>query len=145
MANLQTTGQISILNLANAFGGSTPHSMNEYYRGGGLVPSIIRDPTSGTYYSLGGLNYVWFIDTSAAPPDYLYITYNNTNLFGQTAVAPGTTSYTGGGYTYYRGAFQFDDGYGGEYYAFHREQSVNTSVPTSGMISLSNFYDAYYP
>jgi hypothetical protein len=143
VANLQTTGQISILNLANAFGGSAPHSMNEYYRGGGLVPSIIRDPTSGTYYSLTNPEYYWYIDTSGSP-DYLIIRYNNVNLFGEN-VASGTTSYTSGGYTYYRGTFLYYDGYGGDFFSYHREQSVNTSVPTSGTISLSNFYDAYYP
>ena len=145
MANLQSSGQIAVLDLANAFGGSAPHSMSEYYRGGGLVPSIIRDPTSGTYYSLTVPNYSWYIDTSAAPPDYLSIVYNNTTLINDAAVAPGTTSYTSGGYTYYRGTFEYYDGYGGDYFSYHREQSVNTSVPTSGMISLSNFYDAYYP
>lgn len=144
MANLQSSGQIAVLDLANAFGGSAPHSMSEYYRGGGLVPSTLRDPTSGTYYSLSVPTYFWYVDTSGSP-DYLYIEYNNTVVVSSVAVASGTTSYTSGGYTYYRGAFQYNDGYGGDYYAFHREQSVNTSVPTSGMISLSNFYNAYYP
>lgn len=48
---LQNSGPISILDLVTEFGGSAPHSLNEYYRGGGLVPDIPANnnvPTSGT-------------------------------------------------------------------------------------------------
>jgi hypothetical protein len=33
------SGQISLQDLANEFGGSAPHAINEYYRNGGLVPN----------------------------------------------------------------------------------------------------------
>ena len=36
---LQSSGAISMSNIASEFGGSTPHSLSEYYRGGSLVPS----------------------------------------------------------------------------------------------------------
>ena len=42
---------ISIQTIVNEFGGTAPHSLNEYYRGGGLVPNIPQNaaiPTSGT-------------------------------------------------------------------------------------------------
>lgn len=48
---LQNSGAISLLNIATEFGGSAPHSINEYYRGGGLVPNTPANsniPTSGT-------------------------------------------------------------------------------------------------
>jgi len=45
---LQGSGAISLLNLATEFGGTAPHSMSEYYRGGGLVSSNNTSvPTSG--------------------------------------------------------------------------------------------------
>ena len=42
---------ISIQTIVNEFGGTAPHSLNEYYRGGGLVPNTPTNaaiPTSGT-------------------------------------------------------------------------------------------------
>jgi hypothetical protein len=42
---------ISMNTIAAEFGGTVPHSLNEYYRGGGLVPNIPANaaiPTSGT-------------------------------------------------------------------------------------------------
>ena len=34
---------ISINTIATEFGGTVPHSISEYYRGGGLVPNTIDD------------------------------------------------------------------------------------------------------
>lgn len=46
---LQSSGAISLNDIATEFGGSTPHSLNEYYRNGGLVTSNNTNvPTSGT-------------------------------------------------------------------------------------------------
>lgn len=46
---LQSSGAISLANIQSEFGGSNPISMNEYYRGGGLVPSSVTAvPASGT-------------------------------------------------------------------------------------------------
>jgi len=36
---LQTSGAISMSDIAAEMGGSTPHSISEYYRGGGLTQS----------------------------------------------------------------------------------------------------------
>ena len=38
---LQSSGAISFGNLASEFGGSTPHSFSEYYRGGSNVPTTV--------------------------------------------------------------------------------------------------------
>jgi len=47
---LQGSGTITIQQIATEFGGSTPHNLSEYYRGGGLVPNTPANsaiPTSG--------------------------------------------------------------------------------------------------
>lgn len=45
---IQSSGAISISELATEFGGSAPHSLSEYYRDAGLVPGNNTDvPTSG--------------------------------------------------------------------------------------------------
>ena len=47
---LQSSGTISLNDIAGEFGGSTPHSLSEYYRGGGNVPNSTANnsiPTSG--------------------------------------------------------------------------------------------------
>lgn len=47
---LPASGQISISQIVTEFGGSAPHSLSEYYRGGGLIPSsdsTANVPTSG--------------------------------------------------------------------------------------------------
>lgn len=41
---LPTSGPISLADIAGEFGGSTPHSLNEYYKGGGLVHPSASDP-----------------------------------------------------------------------------------------------------
>jgi hypothetical protein len=48
---LQTSGQICLDDLVTEFGGTAPHCLSEYYRGGGLVPDTATNsgiPSSGT-------------------------------------------------------------------------------------------------
>jgi len=48
---LPSSGTLKISDIAGEFGGSTPHALSEYYRGGGLVPDVTQNasvPTSGT-------------------------------------------------------------------------------------------------
>ena len=45
---IQSSGTISLTDIVNEFGGSVPHSLSEYYRGGGAVPSSASSvPASG--------------------------------------------------------------------------------------------------
>lgn len=47
---IKTSGPISIQDIVNEFGGSEPHALNEYYKGGSLVPISNANsnvPTSG--------------------------------------------------------------------------------------------------
>ena len=48
---LPSSGTISVLQVAQMFGGATPHSLSEYYKGGSLVlttDTVPNVPTSGT-------------------------------------------------------------------------------------------------
>jgi len=47
---LPTSGALTLLDIANEMGGTTPHSLSEYYRGGGLTKDVGANsavPTSG--------------------------------------------------------------------------------------------------
>ena len=64
---LQTSGTITLAQIQTEFGGSNPIALNEYYRGGGLVPNTAANaniPTSGiirlsNFY--GGSNVVFSV------------------------------------------------------------------------------------
>ena len=48
---LPSSGTLSINDIVGEFGGSAPHALSEYYRGGSLVQDITQNssvPTSGT-------------------------------------------------------------------------------------------------
>ena len=61
-----SSGAISINSLVGEYGGSAPHGMNEYYRGGSLVPS--HSNTSGIPSS-GTIQLDDFYGTSASAPN----------------------------------------------------------------------------
>jgi hypothetical protein len=70
---LPLSGPLTIQDIANEFGGTVPHSLSEYYRNGGLVPSNNTGvPTSGAisigdFY--GAVNEIVVTATSAASLD----------------------------------------------------------------------------
>ena len=71
-----SSAPISITNLVTEFGGSAPHSLTEYYRGGSLVPNTTTNasvPTSGAI--------------------------SLTNFFGSSSVTAWSTTMTVGGIT----------------------------------------------
>ena len=79
---LQSSGAISIANIATEFGGSQPHALNEYYRGGAHVTANNTNvPTSGQ------------IDLAdfygAVKQSSVTINSNNTNLKVHTGVFGG--------------------------------------------------------
>ena len=72
---LQSSGQISLQDIANEFGGSAPHSINEYYRNGGLVPGNNTNiPTSGQ------IDFADFYGATAATSRQLSNGDTNVNL-----------------------------------------------------------------
>lgn len=84
---LPSSGTISINSLVGEYGGSAPHSMNEYYRGGSLVPNhgnTTGIPTSGT------IQLDDFYGTSVTQPGNTTLTY--------TMVAGSNTTNTQQGY-----------------------------------------------
>jgi len=75
---LQSSGAISIANLASEYGGSAPHSMNEYYKGGSLVPSTVSETVTAA--SMSGSVYDGRGDYWGTPPtinsgNYIYQHY----------------------------------------------------------------------
>ena len=72
---LQSSGAISLQDIANEFGGSTPHAISEYYRNGGLVPGNNTNiPTSGT------IDFADFYGATAATSRQLSNGDTNVNL-----------------------------------------------------------------
>jgi len=77
---LQGSGAISIGNLATEFGGGAPHSLTEYYRGGGLVPNTSQNngvPTSGAisltnFYGAAAYTNIHSVYRSAGDPAAYY-------------------------------------------------------------------------
>ena len=101
-----SSGAISINSLVGEYGGSAPHAMNEYYRGGGLVANHSNNgnvPTSGVIQldDFYGAN-----NTSPAPTSYSYgITLGTSGQgsdgfssgnFGSLSNNPQSTAFAGG-------------------------------------------------
>ncbi len=149
-----TVTQYNLSNVQSALGGSNPISMSEYYRGGAYVPTSrtvnVREPSSGEYYNYPNTPYTWWeAQTSVAK-------YSMARWFGSIFTVSGNsslTSITSGSSTYYRGSYRTNvsDPYGNSYniYAIYRTTtsttSINTGVPSSGAISISQLYGAENP
>ena len=153
MPFLPSSGAISIADLNTFFPGSGT-AMSNFYRGGARVPSsktvlINRQPSSGEFYLSNSSGYVWAQGGFGTAPDVFLIWGSQLGTFPVTA-----NTATTGGWTYFRGTFRQDayDQYG-QYiwseYAIYRGQysttNINTGIPTSGQISLSQFYGAEVP
>jgi hypothetical protein len=150
---LQTSGSISLNNLKSEFGGSGDIKLSDYYRNGSYVPSnitvntTVREPSSGTNFSD---NTYWTVLTGSFTGVRVSWGDNIVHSSDETE----HTSASSGGYTYYRGSFvRYDRVPAGpnryifrSHYRLHRISGgssttpVNRNVPTSGQISLSNFY-----
>jgi len=136
MAALQSTGAISINDVAGVMGGSAPHSLSEYYRGGEWTPAsrVVRDPTSGSVYNA---SYYYEAQTGGG----VFVAWAGVGTY-----YPAGSPFDGTWY-YYPDAFQYDTGEGTIGYSIYRQrtQNINANVPTSGAISMSNFYSAEKP
>ncbi len=134
-----TVTQYNLANVQAALGGSNPISMSEYYRGGPYVPTTRTTTVSeGPSYTLS--SYDWYESGSNL---YVYwaggLVYQG--LTGPASVAVGSV-------TYFRGAFV--SGFlGRNHYYVSRQYpsttSINTGVPSSGTISISQLYGAANP
>lgn len=156
MALLQGSGAISLNDIRNLFGGSA--ILSQYYLNGGLVPSsktVGYTAQDGPSFALTSPSTYWHADINASGTVDIYWA---NSLIG-SGIAPGATSYTSGAYTYYRGAFvqrvtsSQSDGpnWVDDFYQVYRQYpssysaAINGGIPTSGAISLSQFYSAEKP
>lgn len=145
---LQSSGAISLANLASEYTDTQPNSLSEFYRNGGKVPSsITENVAAGSYVTQYNVNtYYWRVGIFAS------LRWNNVQI--SSSVASNATTFSSGGFDYQRGAFVANITTGSgktaftwAYYKIQRRTSatttttnVNQNVPTSGTISLSQFY-----
>ena len=141
---LPSSGTITMGQLRTEFGDTGTSSLSEFYRGGSLVPSTttVYEPSATTFESsLTPPEYGWVEDLSS--PYDVQIFWNGADSGSLAGTGSSETTWVYNGWTYTKGAFVYD---GGTYYVYQirREQvqSINTGVPTSGTISLSDFYGA---
>ena len=148
---LQTSGAISLADLQTEYGGANPISISEYYRNGSYVPNsittstVVREPSTGYSYSLAPPYYYWM--RQATTPNRFYVYWNGTAILSAWEAPSGLSNWTSGGWTYYKGPNLKYSSYGVNFYNdIYRQQggtsttNVNQSVPTSGTVSLSNYY-----
>ena len=128
---LPGSGTISINSLVGEFGGSSPHSLSEYYRNGGLVPSGNTNvPTSGAL-SLSD----FYGTTSVVNRDIrvqMSHTGSNYSGFGVTSISDRTPqSYSGSGtFTVFSPVWRAGTGYLGTTLTFSIANNEDTQ-PTS--------------
>lgn len=80
---LPGSGTITLAMIAAEFGGATPHSISEYYRGGGLVPST---PVNAAIPTSGAISFSQFYNASAHTAPGINI--NNQTVTGHRSVEP---------------------------------------------------------
>jgi len=142
MATLPTTGPLSLDDIGTFFGVPHPVSMAALYKGGAHVPAFgpgAREPLTGEQYHFDHPFTYWYVT-----PTQFHLRWNDVD-FGYMPGGIGTLQFESGGWTYYRGTQQASG-----YYAIYRVQTgsprpINPSVPTSGTISIQNFYGAEKP
>lgn len=150
-----TVTQYNMANIRDALGGSNPVSLSQYYRGGPRVPTTrtvtVRDPSSGDYFNMSNPLTRWLqVLTYGGSPIDAAGYWFGTNLGNFGSGAP--TSFTTGGFTYFRGTFyerRFGDHTIEDFYGIFRTSSstvsINTGVPSSGQISISQLFGAENP
>tara|TARA_B110000208_G_scaffold169281_1_gene210023 strand:+ start:148 stop:624 length:477 start_codon:yes stop_codon:yes gene_type:complete len=151
---LQTSGVIDFGQLQSEFGGSNPIGINEYYRGGSYVPSTIGGPAGswGSYIS-PTTTYRWQVLWSGSSLLSVQLKWNGTTVYSTTTQSNANlTQFSGvSGYDYGRGTLYSTSGgnkndpFTTKLYKIRRRttassQTVNASIPTSGTISMNQFY-----
>ena len=141
---LQGSGAISLSQVQTEFTGANPISMSEYYKNGPYVPSTVGAAAGSWSGYTGNFSYGFRVSSLGVT----YVWWAGV-VVGQAS--GNVTSLTTGGYDYERGtAWNYSGGtkYDPEswtYYAGRRRTAstsvtVNASIPTSGAISMSQFY-----
>ena len=151
---LQTSGAISFSQMQTEFGGANPIALSEYYKNGSYVPSTIGGPAgSWGSYITPTTTYRWQVLWSGSSLVSLQLKWNGTTVYS-------TTTQSNANLTQFNGVSSYDYGRGTLYstsggtkespittklYKIRRRttassQTVNASIPTSGIISMNNMY-----
>jgi hypothetical protein len=145
MGTVASSGAISLTSIKAALGGPASPALSNYYRGGVYTPSSIStsvltyDPAGGGFTSVYQPATYWLTND--------YEQFSQVYWAGVPIVNGGrqATSLTSGIYTYYRGVYGI---FGSDTWTIRRTYmansttQLNTSVPTSGQISMSQLYGA---
>lgn len=150
MPFLQSSGAISINDIRNLFGGPGSPSMANYYRGGAYIPATkqvtVFEPAGGGWTAVvSPATFVEDVYDSKNQYDGTYFFWGGVNVGSVNNSS--ATSITTGGFTYYKGPLWS----GWTYFSYYirrtsiANQNINTGIPSSGQISLSQFYGAEKP
>ena len=151
---LQTTGQISLSDIQTEFGGANPIGMNEYYKNGTYVPSSVGG-AAGSWgsYVTPTTTYRWQVLWSGTNLLSLQLKWNGTTVYSTTTQSNANLTQFDGvsGYDYSRGTLYSTSGgtkndpFTTKVYYIRRRttatnETVNANIPTSGIISMNQFY-----
>jgi len=146
---LQSSGEISFLQMQSEFGGGNPIGFNEYYRGGSYVPTSVGAP-AGSWSSYQA-SYEPFVSYGFS---FVFSSYNLTYINWGPLVGSfqgNLTTAVVDGFEYERGSqFRYQGPSKGTnesltYYMVRRRTAatsvtVNTGIPASGTISMNQLY-----
>lgn len=96
---LQTSGQITLLDLQGEFGGTLPVKLTDYYAGGGLVPAGTTNASGNTIPSSGTIKLTDFYGASAVT---LTLTDHGLTAVGQSYAEASFTLNSNGNASGYR-------------------------------------------
>ena len=148
MGTVTSSGAISLNAIKAALGGPTSPALNNYYRGGTYTPSsrtvsaLVYEPAGG------GFTAVYTQTLWSFGEDYNNIYWNGVGIGSFYSNGPSLTQVTVGAYTYYRGSYGV---FGSDTWSIRRTYmgtsttQINTGVPSSGQISISQLYGATNP
>lgn len=165
MPFLPSSGPLSINDIRNMFGGPSSPSMANYYRGGAYIPATKSNTVfQPELYRINSSPYSYWqvviVNTTGYQPGSTNgsnnAIYNNAGIPSGTIPSGNVSSFTYNGVTYYRGsyrqaimfreyAFFVTHNYFGCYTGVTTTTNINTGIPSSGTISISQFYGAEKP
>ena len=132
-----SSGAVAMNSLQSEFGGANPISLSEYYNGGAYVPSSAY----GAYVDNYSAIYYWGFYFQSTP----VVKWFNEHSQTVTVSSPFNT-YISNGIEYSKGSFvtSFVNS-GGRFYHYRIKRrtvgiAANSSIPTSGVISMNQFY-----
>lgn len=142
---LQASGTISLSNLQAEYGGSNPISVSEYYRGGAYVPNNVSVNTTVDYgWRYDPNNGIWRTGSAG----YCQVLWDGSYVYYSNNTGSNLTSIVSGNSTYYRGNLVNTNYSNSYHYTWYvkkvssttTNEAVNTNVPTSGTVSLTQYY-----